>query len=265
MADWFLNLPVLWMALIIFVATFLIAGGVYLVVTRLAETEWARAFKAVSPGLLPVLGVLFALLVGFIAVEVWNTFDRAKTAVATEASALRAVVLLAGNFPEEQKTRIDALINRHIEVAIHQEWPEMAHQQATLSPLPTHLLEALHNAFTLTTADGGQRAAQPELITALRTALDARRQRIVISKSSVGAVKWLAILFQALCTLVAIAMVHADNRRACAITVTLFATGAALSVLLIAAYSRPFTGEISVTPELLKQVIATEAKEDTSR
>jgi hypothetical protein len=33
---------------------------------------------------------------------------------------------------------------------------------------------------------------------------------------------------------------------------------------LIAAYSRPF-GEISVTPELLKQVIATEAKGDTSR
>jgi cell division protein FtsN len=77
---------------------------------------------------LPVLGVLFALLVGFIAVEVWNTFYRAKTAVATEASALRAVVLLARNFPEEQRTRIDALINRHIEVAMQQEWPEMARQ-----------------------------------------------------------------------------------------------------------------------------------------
>jgi hypothetical protein len=36
-------------------------------------------------------------------------------------------------------------------------------------------------------------------------------------------------------------------------------------VLLIAAYSRPFTGEISVTPELLKQVIATEAKGDNNR
>ena len=113
MADWFLNLPVLWMALIIFVATFLIAGGVYLVVTGLAETEWARAFKAVSPGLLPVLGVLFALLVGFIAVEVWNTFDRAKTAVATEASALRLLFCSPAIFPR-QKTRIDALINRHI-------------------------------------------------------------------------------------------------------------------------------------------------------
>ena len=103
------------------------------------------------------------------------------------------------------------------------------------------------------------------MITALRSALDARRQRIVISESAVGAVKWAAILFQALCVLVAIAMVHSDNRRACAITLTLFATGVALSVLLIAAYSRPFTGEISVTPELLKQVIATEAKGDTSR
>ena len=265
MADWFLNLPVPWMALIVFAATFLIAGGVYLVVTRLADTEWATAFKAVSPGLLPVLGVLFALLVGFIAVEVWNTFDKAKTAVATEASALRAVVLLARNFPEEQRTRINALINRHIEVAVRQEWPEMALRRATLSPLPTHLIEALDNVFALKPIDESQQAAKPEMIRALRTALDARRQRIVISESAVGAVKWVAILLQALCALVAIAMVHANNRRACAITLTLFAAGVALSVLLIAAYSRPFTGEISVTPELLKQVIPTEAKADTSR
>ena len=66
------------------------------------------------------------------------------------------------------------------------------------------------------------------------------------------------ILLQGLCTLVAIAMVHSDNRLAGAITSTLFATGIALSVLLIAAYSRPFTGEYSVRPELLKQVIASE-------
>ena len=54
------------------------------------------------------------------------------------------------------------LINRHIEVAVQQEWPEMAHQRATLSPLPTHLLEALHNAFALKPADDIQQAAKPE-------------------------------------------------------------------------------------------------------
>jgi multisubunit Na+/H+ antiporter MnhC subunit len=89
--------------------------------------------------------------------------------------------------------------------------------------------------------------------------LDARRQRIVISQSTVGTVKWAAILLQGLCTLVAIAMVHSDNRLTCAIALTLFATGIALSLLLIAAYSRPFTGEISVGPKLLKQVITSES------
>ena len=89
--------------------------------------------------------------------------------------------------------------------------------------------------------------------------MDARRQRIVISESAVGAVKWIGILLQGLCVLVAIAMVHSDNRLACAISLTLFATGIALSVLLIAAYSRPFAGQTSVGPDLLRQVIADDA------
>ena len=132
----------------------------------------------------------------------------------------------------------------------------MAQQRANFSTLPTDLIEALHDTLALKPADDSQRAAQSEMVIALYTALDARRQRIVISESAVGTVKWVAILLQGLCTLVAIAIVHSDNRRACAITLMLFATGIALSVLLIAAYSRPFT---SVGPELLKQVIASEA------
>jgi len=265
MGDWLFNLPVPWMALVVFVATYFTAGSIYLVVTRLAVNGRAKAFKAVSPGMLPPLGILFALLVGFIAVEVLSNFDKAKAAVATEASALRAVVLLAGTFPEEQKTRIYALINRHIDEAVNKEWPSMAQQRASLSTLPKALVEELHDTLTLKAADDSQRAAQPEIVKALHTALDARRQRIVISESTVGAVKWVGILLQGLCTLVAIAMVHSDNKLTCGIVLTLFATGIALCALLIAAYSRPFTGEISVGPELLKQVIASEARVGISR
>ena len=87
MSDWLLNLPVPWMAVVVFAATYLLAAVVYWVVTRLAVNERARTFKSVSPGMLPPLGILFALLVGFIAVEVWNNYDKAKVAVATEASA----------------------------------------------------------------------------------------------------------------------------------------------------------------------------------
>jgi hypothetical protein len=256
MSDWLLNLPVLWIAVVVFAATYLLAAIVYLVVTSLAVDDRARAFKAVSPGMLPPLGILFALLVGFIAVEVWNNFDKAKLAVASEASALRAVVLLAGTFPDEQKTRIYALIDRHIDEAMNKEWPAMAQQQATLSTLRANaLIEALDEVLTLKPADDRQRIAQPEMVKALESALDARRQRIIVSQSAVGKVKWAGILLQGLCTLIAIAMVHSDNRLTSAIALTLFATGIALSLLLIAAYSRPFTGEISVKPDLLKQVI----------
>jgi Protein of unknown function (DUF4239) len=255
MGDWLLNLPVLWMAVVVFAATYLLAASIYWVVTRLAVNDRARAFKALSPGMLPPLGILFALLVGFIAVEVWNNYDKAKVAVASEASALRAIVLLAGTFPEEQKTRIYALIDRHIDEAVNKEWPTMARHRLTLSTLPTALIELLQDTLTLKPADESQRLAQSEVIKALQTAADARRQRIVVSQSTVGRVKWAGILLMGLCTLVAIAMVHSDNRLTCAIALTLFATGIALSLLLIAAYSQPFTGEISVRPDLLKQVI----------
>ena len=255
MGDWLLNLPLVWMAVVVFAATYLLTASIYWIVTRLAVNDRARAFKALSPGLLSPLGILFALLVGFIAVEVWNNFDKAKAAVATEASALRAVVVLSGTFPEEQKTRIYALVDRHIEKAVNEGWPAMAHHRATLSNLQTGLIETLHYALTLEPADDSQRTARTEMVQAIRTALDAGRQRIVVSEATVGRVKWAGILLMGLFTLVAIAMVHSDNRLTCAIALTLFASGIALSLLLIAAYSRPFTGEISVKPDLLKQVI----------
>lgn len=137
------------MTFIVFVATFVGAISIYFVVTRLAVDQRAKAFKAVSPGILPPLGILFALLVGFIAVEVWSNFDKAKAAVATEASALRAVVLLAGAFPEEDRKRIYILVNRHIEEAVQREWPAMAQQQANLSSLPTALIEELYDVLAL--------------------------------------------------------------------------------------------------------------------
>jgi hypothetical protein len=55
--------------------------------------------------------------------------------------------------------------------------------------------------------------------------------------------------------LIAIAMVHSDNRLASAVTMGVFATEVAASVLLIAAHDRPFIGEISVGPAPLLQVM----------
>ncbi|MBV8970121.1 MAG: hypothetical protein JO331_13820 [Verrucomicrobia bacterium] len=47
---------------------------------------------------------------------------------------------------------------------------------------------------------------------------------------------------------------HSDNRARAAIAMGIFATGVAVSVLLIASHDRPFSGEISVKPDPLLQV-----------
>jgi hypothetical protein len=101
----------------------------------------------------------------------------------------------------------------------------------------------------------GQKTAQREMATVLETALDARRQRIIISQSQVNLLKWLCLFLQAVCALVAIAMVHSDNRLASTIALGIFATGVAASMLLILAHDRPFVGEISIRPDALLQVM----------
>jgi hypothetical protein len=57
MSDWLLNLPVLWMAVVIFAGTYLLAGLIH----------WIVMSRCFFPGMLPPLGIIFGLLVGFIA------------------------------------------------------------------------------------------------------------------------------------------------------------------------------------------------------
>ena len=258
MGDWLLNLPIPWMALVIFSAIYLLAAAIYLTLIRLAVDDRARAFKALSPGMLPPLGIIFGLLVGFVAVQVWNDFDHAKSAVTNEASALRAILLLAEHLPDEQKSRLRALVNSHIEEAVQQEWPAMAAQRATLETLPQALVQCLDVALDMKPADESQAIAQRELVDFLGKAAEARRQRIIVSQSGVGPVKWSAILVSGLCALIAIAIVHSDNRLTCAIALALFATGIAVASLLIAGYGAPYSGDISVGPDLLQQVVPSE-------
>src|SRR5215510_9763780 len=63
MGDWLLDLSVVWMGALILGTIYLATAGLYVVVTRLAVGDRARSFKAISPGILPPLAIIFALLV----------------------------------------------------------------------------------------------------------------------------------------------------------------------------------------------------------
>jgi hypothetical protein len=258
MGDLVYDLPVVWMAVVVFAVTVLISGAIYATVIALATGERARAFKGMSPVMLTPLAVVFGLIVAFLASGVWTDGERANTAVIREANALRSVVVLAAYYPQEQETRIRAFVRRHIQNAVNEEWPAMAKRRANLPLISARYTEGLQLALSIVPQNEAQMIAQREMVSSLQSAFDARRQRIIISESTINWVKWSVVGLLAVLLLVTIAIIHSDNRATAAISMAIFSVAVAASIVLIASHNRPFTGEISVGPALLKQVLPEE-------
>jgi uncharacterized membrane protein YagU involved in acid resistance len=252
--DWIENLSLGWLVLVVTAGSALVAAAVYCVVMWLAVGKRREAFKAVSPGMLPPMGLLFGLIVGFLAAQVWSDAGNAQQAVNREASALRAAVILARTFPGAPENRTNADIRAYIRNAVDEEWPAMAHGRESLTVIPAPLADALRVAIRLTPRGDGEKAAQQQMITSLQSALDARRQRIILSESSLNWVKWVGVILVAVLTLIAIAFVHCENRLAAGLALGLFTAAAAGSLILLAVQQRPFSGEFAVRPDPLVQV-----------
>lgn len=255
MSDWLHELPVPLIALLVLVGVAVLVAVVYLVTKRLAAGSWGDAIRGVSPSLLPPLGIVFALIVGFLAVGVWGDADKAKDAVSSEASALRSVVLLSDEFPPATGSQLRDLVRQHIEHAVRVEWPQMQKRDASLAAISAPLRQAQRTALAYQPSDPGHVDAQRELVASLQQALDARRQRIIVSDSHVNAVKWLGLIALAAVMLAAIACVHIANPRAALVALSLFGAATAVVLVMLVAQDEPFTGHLGQKPDLLEQVL----------
>jgi hypothetical protein len=255
MVDWLPNLPVIWIGLVVLVGMALLTAGIYAVVMRLAEGDRGAALKALSPGMLSPMGILFALIVGFLAVGVWGNVDRADEAVAEEASALRSIVLLSDDLPPQLGVDMRALTRAEIDNAVNHEWPAMEEQRANLTAISTSLADALHLAVGFDPQGDGQAAVQRELVASVQDALDARRKRIIVSESGINAIKWAGLLALAALTLFAIALVHSGNRTTARVAMGVFAAAVAVVITMLAAEDHPYSGQLGIDPDVLEQVL----------
>lgn len=255
MIDWLHELPFIWVVVVVFGAVYLAAAAISWAVRSLAVGDRALAFKALSPGMLPPLGIVFGLLVAFLAAQVWSDVGQAQAAVDREASALRAAVLLSARFPGEPEARVRSLVRRHIETALNEEWPAMARQHQTIAAVPVSLGKALEVTLALTPGSEGQKVAQREMVGSFETALDARRQRILVSESRITWAKWTGVGLLAGLTLLAIAFVHSDNRVTLALAMSIFASAVAVCFLVLGSEDRPFAGPFAVQSDALVQVM----------
>ncbi|GAB2914987.1 hypothetical protein GCM10027093_61970 [Paraburkholderia jirisanensis] len=248
-------MPIWLMALFTFGAIFVASAAIHLVTGWLAASRHGRSFKAISPGLLSPLGIIFGLFIAFTASQVWNDTARANVAVSNEASALRSVVVMSAVLPAQAQSELRSLVRDYIQYTATTEWPQVAQGIVTLSLSPPTLNQALQFTLALAVVTPGQQTAQRDVAASLNRALEARRDRILISRSQVNGVKWVCLALLAGCLLFAIAFVHCDNRLTSAVAIGLFSVALATTVLLILSHDRPFTGDVALTPEPLLQVM----------
>src|ERR1700722_14384781 len=71
-------------------------------------------------------GVLFAVLLGFMVVAVWESYDTAKGTAATEAAALVPLYRSTYALPKEAGDKMREISRAYVEAVIEDEWPKQA-------------------------------------------------------------------------------------------------------------------------------------------
>ena len=213
MLVWIASRSIAVIALITFAWCYLMAAVIYAAVTWAAQRGHETVLKASSPVTLTPLAVIFGLFIGFLAADVWPSFERARAAVGQEAMGLRQALIVADALPPEARRLVRAAVREHIITAVGEEWPAMAAGAETLRSYPRAMAKAVTELLSMNPAHSGQQLAIEHAVQAMERALDARRQRILISQASVGAVRWFVLMVLAGLIQITIAMVHAGSRR----------------------------------------------------
>lgn len=254
MINWLLSLPTVWLIVVVTAATYAAAGVVFLAVMGLSTGGRLSTLSSLSPGLLSPLGVVFGLIVAFLASGIWTNANTAQTAVNTEAGAMRSAVLISDVFPRPISREMRVLVSRQVNEDVNVEWPRMRTGTESIQAVPAPLRAALLLAFRLHPRGEGEVEAQQQLVTEIQSALDARRDRIIVSHSQVNTVKWFGVITLGLLLLAAIACVHAALPGTAMIALGVFATAIALSLILILSQDRPFSGPFGIKPTPLEHI-----------
>ncbi len=219
----------------------LVTGLLSLVLSRLSFGPWRpQSLKDLSPVTLTPLSVLLGFLVGFLALHVRGEWERAQTYVSQEAIAVREATLLSRSLDRTLGAAITADVKAHVARA-PAEWRRMSERPKDLGGPPTDLARALDRLIDYPAAGPSAEHVVERGIDALDRAMEARRHRIVLSEhGGVGAPHWIALLVLTGLLQLSIAGVHAHNRGAQIIALSIFTLAAATCFAVLTAYDRPY-------------------------
>ena len=251
----FLTIQPLWLAALILVvpATLISVAGPF-VVRRYVKLDRLRTNNEVAGFKFATVGVLYAVLLAFAVVVVWEKFNQADSEVAKEAGAAATVYLLAGGIDDAHGAAIRQAATDYLTAAITKDWPAM--ERETDSPAVTDALSGIDWAtlkyHTFNASEGIVVAAILRQIDAIS---DARRERLVMADGIVPDIIWVVLFGGAALTIGFTFFFGAENLRAQALMTGVLAILIFAGLLTIVAIDHPFAGTVKVGPDALSEVL----------
>jgi len=230
----------------------------------LVQAGIRRRWPALSRGdqndvvgfIIAVVGVIYAVLLAFVVIVAWETFDRAEEVVGQEASALRSIRRDSVGLPPETRAPLQDLVREYATGVIEVEWPAMAEGRPgdpDVGAIFDEMAQTLSEAAVTTPAEQEFVGAETEQLNQL---VSLRSQRLDFVGSGIPGILWTALIVGGVVT-VGFALLFGLERAALH-HVMVGSLAALVGVLLFVAvgFNFPFSGDVSVHPEAFERVLS---------
>jgi Protein of unknown function (DUF4239) len=251
---YFLTTRPVWLLCIFAVLLTLLAmGGPYLV-RRYVNLERLTTNNEVAGFKFATLGVLYAVLLAFAVIVVWQKFNDAETAVAAEAGAAATIYRLALGMGEHGAP-LQNRLSEYLDIDAAQDWPAMQHGHT--SQAGTEALTQIYvAALAYQPADLHGVAIQEDLLRQLALLTQARRDRLVMASGSVPGVIWLVLFTGAVLTITFTFFFGTVNVRNQSLMTGALALLVFSVLVIVISIDRPFAGPTQISAEPLLEVRA---------
>jgi hypothetical protein len=245
------------LALIVVGVAELYATGLMLLCRRRWGTDRLSLNNEVAGFKYAVIGVFYAVLLGFVVVAVWEDYRDTENAISSEAKALVDLHQVSYALPEPDGELIRKRVVSYIDDVRDSEWHTMGEGRA--SPSTETALKLLRQAILEGTPQQAKDIALYHHILDLLTVVsDNRNERLAKSDGSVPSLLWFVLIAGALITLGYPSFFGTSNLAAQILMTAALAALVALTFLVALLLDYPFTGDIGMTPAAFENVLLEE-------
>src|SRR3954454_20426199 len=248
----------LWLVgLIVAVAAAAAVGVMYQVRRRSSVDHFFIEIER-GAGIFAFLGTAFAVILAFVVLAAFQSFNDAKAGAEQEATAVVQLSRTAEFFPPAQKDPIEGVLVCYGRAVIHDEWPAM--RDGDRGPLVGVWVNRFQGALKqLDPETEAQKAAFLQILGQQDTRTDGRRERLSEANRAIPAPVWFFLCLGAIIT-IGFALFFADRREGFIVQGTLIAAIAALVVsglLLVWFLDHPYENNSgSIKPDEMERQVA---------